>query len=206
MESSRDDKLAATLSSLRPAPRPAFAAELDEGAAAGFPRRSPAGRSPFADLVARLRAMPPRRALLPVGAVALTAIVVATTVVATTDSGSIGTLSNNSAVETSASNSAGPPNPAHHRPRRPASMNHLPSPLRVPRRPVRPKLGAKRPYPSSKPKFPPWKATPPQGSAAQSTIALAPRAPTPPRPTTATSNARPRWSSLPTRPRSEAMP
>ena len=40
MESSRDDKLAATLSALRPAPRPAFAAELDERAAAGFPRRS----------------------------------------------------------------------------------------------------------------------------------------------------------------------
>jgi len=39
MEPRRDDQLAADLRALRPTPRPEFAAELDERAAAGFPRR-----------------------------------------------------------------------------------------------------------------------------------------------------------------------
>ena len=84
MESSRDDLLIATLSALRPAPSPAFAARLDERAAAGFPRR---GDSPLARVVARLREMPPRRVLLPACGVALAAIAIATTVVATNEPG-----------------------------------------------------------------------------------------------------------------------
>jgi Domain of unknown function (DUF4349) len=78
MEPFRDDNdLIAELTALRPTPRPAFAAELDERAAAGFPRRSPLGR-----LVARLQAIQPRRVLIPAGATALAAIAVATVVVA----------------------------------------------------------------------------------------------------------------------------
>lgn len=40
MEPLRDDLLIADLQALRPTPRPQFAAELDERAAAGFPRRT----------------------------------------------------------------------------------------------------------------------------------------------------------------------
>lgn len=73
MDSSRDDTtVGAALAELRPAPRPEFAAELDERVAAGFPRRSRLGA-----LVERMRAMPPRRVLLPVGAAAILAVVVA---------------------------------------------------------------------------------------------------------------------------------
>ena len=36
----RDDRLAAELRALRPAPSPEFAAKLDGRAAAGFPRRT----------------------------------------------------------------------------------------------------------------------------------------------------------------------
>lgn len=80
MKSSRDDNLAATLSALRPAPRPAFAAELDERAAAGFPRRAASGTSLLTQAVARLRNISPRRALLPACATALAAFAVATVV------------------------------------------------------------------------------------------------------------------------------
>ncbi|HEX5592790.1 MAG TPA: hypothetical protein VFX35_05525 [Solirubrobacterales bacterium] len=38
MEPLRDDQLIADLQALRPTPRPQFTAELDERAAAGFPR------------------------------------------------------------------------------------------------------------------------------------------------------------------------
>lgn len=83
MERFRDDAdLAAALGALRPTPRPAFAAELDERAAAGFPRR-PGGESPIHGLLSRARALRPRRVLLPAGATALAAIVIATAVVAT---------------------------------------------------------------------------------------------------------------------------
>ena len=44
---------------LRPAPSPTFAAELDERAAAGFPRRRTRRASPLRDLLARLRALRP---------------------------------------------------------------------------------------------------------------------------------------------------
>jgi hypothetical protein len=78
----RDDRLAEELRALRPTPRPEFTAKLDERAAAGFPRRS---RLPFPSL--RLADLQPRRLLLPAGAVALLAIVVATAVVASRETG-----------------------------------------------------------------------------------------------------------------------
>jgi hypothetical protein len=83
MKPFRDEaELLTALESLRPTPGPAFAAALDERAAAGFPRRTPAGDSPFARLLAHLRALPPRRLVLPAGGVALAAIAIATAVVA----------------------------------------------------------------------------------------------------------------------------
>jgi hypothetical protein len=81
METPRDDKLAADLRALRPTPRPEFAAELDQRAAAGFPRRSHWRWTPFE----RLRAVPPRKLLIPAGGVAILAIAVTTTLVAMKD-------------------------------------------------------------------------------------------------------------------------
>jgi Domain of unknown function (DUF4349) len=77
MEPNRDDRLIADLQALRPTPRPQFAAELDERAAAGFPRRSRLPRLSFE----RLRAIPPRRLLIPAGAAVLFAIALATTLI-----------------------------------------------------------------------------------------------------------------------------
>jgi hypothetical protein len=89
MEPYRDDAdLAAALQAMRPEPSLAFAAALDERAAAGFPRRAPLGDARLGDILARLRALPPRRVLLSAGATALTAIVVATTVVSIGEPGS----------------------------------------------------------------------------------------------------------------------
>jgi hypothetical protein len=82
METPRDrDQLAAELRALRPEPRPEFTAELDERAAAGFPRRS---RLPWLSFD-RLRAVPPRRLLIPAGGFAVLAIAVVTAVIATND-------------------------------------------------------------------------------------------------------------------------
>jgi hypothetical protein len=69
MEPLRDDQLIADLQALRPTPRPRFAAELDERAAAGFPRRSRLPRLSFS----RLHALPVRQQLI---AAASTAILV----------------------------------------------------------------------------------------------------------------------------------
>jgi hypothetical protein len=77
----RNDQLAEDLRALRPTPHPQFAAELDQRAAAGFPRRSRLPHFSFG----RLRSLPRRRLLLPAGAVALLAIVVAVAVVDTKD-------------------------------------------------------------------------------------------------------------------------
>src|SRR5215211_3483799 len=76
MEPNRDDQLIADLQALRPTPRPQFAAELDERAAAGFPRRSRLSRQPFD----RLRAMQPRQLLIPVGGLAALAIALVTAI------------------------------------------------------------------------------------------------------------------------------
>lgn len=82
MEPYRDDnELMHELRTLRPEPRPEFAAELDERAAAGFPRRPSRAGTPLSVFLARLRALPPRRLVLSGGAVALTAIAIATVVV-----------------------------------------------------------------------------------------------------------------------------
>jgi hypothetical protein len=62
MEPFRDDRLIADLQSLRPTPRPQFVAELDERAAAGFPRRS--------RLRLELPSLPALRFLIPAGGVA----------------------------------------------------------------------------------------------------------------------------------------
>lgn len=84
MEPPRDDQLIADLQPLRPTPRPQFAAELDERAAAGFPRRSRLPRFSFQ----RLRAIPPRRLLLPVGGMAFAVLAIATAIVSLNSSGS----------------------------------------------------------------------------------------------------------------------
>jgi uncharacterized protein DUF4349 len=74
METPRDDQLAADLRALRPTPRPEFTAELDERAAAGFPRRSHWRWTPFE----RMRAVQPRRLLIPAGGLAIVAVAVVT--------------------------------------------------------------------------------------------------------------------------------
>jgi hypothetical protein len=74
METPRDDQLIADLKALRPTPRPEFAAELDERAAAGFPRRTHWRWTPFE----RLRAVQPRRLLIPAGGLAIVALAVVT--------------------------------------------------------------------------------------------------------------------------------
>lgn len=81
METPRDDQLIADLRVLRPTPHPEFAAELDQRAAAGFPRRSRLPRIRFD----RLRAIPARRLLIPAGGLAVLAIAVSTAVIATND-------------------------------------------------------------------------------------------------------------------------
>ena len=79
MEPPRDDTdLAAELRALRPTPRPEFAAELDERAAAGFPRRTRAAGSPVPSRCAQLPARD--GCLVPAGASRRAAIVVATAV------------------------------------------------------------------------------------------------------------------------------
>ncbi len=88
MDPFRDDtNFAAELRALRPTPRPAFAAELDDRAAAGFPRESSLGDSPLGRLAARLRALPPRRLFLSAGATAVATLAVATAVVAVSEPG-----------------------------------------------------------------------------------------------------------------------
>jgi len=82
METPRDDQLAEDLRALRPTPHPQFATELDKRAAAGFPRRSRLPRISFG----RLRAVRPRRLLLPAAGLAAIAIAVTTAFVATNES------------------------------------------------------------------------------------------------------------------------
>jgi hypothetical protein len=84
MEPPRDDQLIADLRALRPAPRPEFAAELDQRAAAGFPRRSRPSLKGPADLWTAIRSKgpaDPRRLLLAGGGAVLAAIAVATVIV-----------------------------------------------------------------------------------------------------------------------------
>lgn len=95
-----DDTLVAELREIRPTPRPEFTAELDERAAAGFPRRDGASTSPFAALVDRWRALNPRRRLIPILGTAFAVLVLATVVVGVSQSGSGGSSSERLSMET----------------------------------------------------------------------------------------------------------
>lgn len=87
MERSREyEDLAAALAMVRPAPRPDFAAGLDQRVEAGFPRQRRIGSSPFSGLATRLGRPSPRNLLFAGGTTALAAFVVATAIVASTDS------------------------------------------------------------------------------------------------------------------------
>jgi hypothetical protein len=83
-----DDTLFAELREMRPTPRPEFAAELDQRAAAGFPRGADTTASVFAPLLDWWRGLNPTRRLLPILGVALVAVVIATAAVAISQSGS----------------------------------------------------------------------------------------------------------------------
>ena len=89
METPRDDQLTADLRALRPKPRPEFAAELDERAVAGFPRRSRLSLEGVPVIGTAMRSKRPAhrrwRLLLPASGVAVVAIAVATAVIATND-------------------------------------------------------------------------------------------------------------------------
>lgn len=88
MERSRDhEEMATALAEVRPAPRPTFAAELDQRVAAGFPPRPHTGRSPLSTLAERLHGLSPQRLLFTTGGTALAAIAIATVVVAGVESG-----------------------------------------------------------------------------------------------------------------------
>jgi hypothetical protein len=80
--------LAAALAEARPAPREDFAKELDERAAAGFPRLTRRAGSPLASFATWIRSLPPQRLLFAGGTTALTAIAVATIVIASDNSNS----------------------------------------------------------------------------------------------------------------------
>jgi len=87
MERSSDHgNLDTALRALRPTPRPAFAAELDERVARGFKSDSQASRSPLATLADRFRGLSPQRLLFATGGTALAAIAVATVLVAVNES------------------------------------------------------------------------------------------------------------------------
>jgi hypothetical protein len=89
MERSSDhNDLATALAEVRPAPRDAFAEELDERVAAGFPRRSRFSAAPLSRLGGRVRALFPQRLFFAAGSAALTAIVIATVIVTGSNSGS----------------------------------------------------------------------------------------------------------------------
>lgn len=89
MERSSDhNDLATALAEVRPAPRDAFAAELDERVAAGFPRRSRLDNLPLEGFAAWVRALSPQRLLFAGGGAALAAIAIATVVVASGGSSS----------------------------------------------------------------------------------------------------------------------
>src|SRR4029077_9440240 len=88
-----DDTLFAELRELRPKPRPEFAAELDQRAAAGFPRGADTTASVFAPLADWWSGMTPTRRLVPVLATALAVVVVATAGVSISQSGGGGNSS-----------------------------------------------------------------------------------------------------------------
>lgn len=83
MQAHRDDfDLATELRALRPSPRAPFADELDERVAAGFAGIGKSEEGLLGCIAHALRNGSPQRLMLPAGAVALTALAVATAVVA----------------------------------------------------------------------------------------------------------------------------
>jgi hypothetical protein len=102
-----DDILLAELRELRPTPRPEFTAELDQRAAAGFPRRSSASATPFARLADRWRAATPRRRLIPIMGTAFAVLVVATVVVGVSQSNFGNPTVHNEAMTSAESSSGG---------------------------------------------------------------------------------------------------
>jgi hypothetical protein len=83
-----DDTLLAELREMRPTPRPEFTAELDERAAAGFPRRdSRASTNPFARLADWFRKTSPRRMLVPTVGLSIAVLAAAIVVVAVSSNG-----------------------------------------------------------------------------------------------------------------------
>lgn len=88
MERSSDhNDLATALAEARPAPRDAFAQELDQRVAVGFPQHSRLHGSPLAGFAAWIRGLPARRLVFAGGTTALVAIAIATVVIANRDSG-----------------------------------------------------------------------------------------------------------------------
>jgi len=84
---SDNEDIGAALATLRPSPRPGFAAELDERVAAGFPPAAKARRFSLVTLRARFRGLSPQRFAFASAGTAIAAIVIATVVVASVDSG-----------------------------------------------------------------------------------------------------------------------
>lgn len=83
MEMRRDDlDLITELRALRPSPSVAFTEELDARVAAGFAKDERSRKGPFRAIVTTIRGFSPRQVILPAGAVALTALVIATAVIA----------------------------------------------------------------------------------------------------------------------------
>jgi hypothetical protein len=84
--SSEHHDLAVALAELRQTAREDFVKELDQRAAAGFPRRSSSRTTPLGALADRIRGLAPQRLLLASGSAALAAIAIATVIVAGSDS------------------------------------------------------------------------------------------------------------------------
>jgi hypothetical protein len=106
-----DDTLLAELREIRPEPRQEFAAELDEWAAAGFPRRdSRASAGRFATLATHLRdlrAKSARQWMVPAVGLAITVLAVAGVVVAVSSNGGAGSELMTSGTASSESFSGG---------------------------------------------------------------------------------------------------
>src|SRR5213079_1096298 len=83
---SDNEDMAAALATLRPTPRPTFAAELDKRVAADFPRRSRLWQLPPAKLGKRFRMQSAARLAYVGGSAALVAIAVATALIASNGS------------------------------------------------------------------------------------------------------------------------
>ncbi|MFL5873616.1 MAG: DUF4349 domain-containing protein [Solirubrobacterales bacterium] len=104
----RDDRLAAELRALRPAPSPEFAAKLDERAAACFPRRT---RWPRLSL-GSLRPVQPRRLLLAGGTIAVLVVLAASALIVA-NRGGFGPDDNLALLEPRKEQAATPPGSPH---------------------------------------------------------------------------------------------